>query len=124
VKRDTLQGMILNEVTKGAPLYTDQHASYWGLEKEFAHEIVNHMTEYMLDTYWDFADNECTLPTFVNACGRVSIVGRAEDPLAAVAFLGLMGKDMLLRIDKLQLPIKLSSSSGDFVASGAPSQLT
>jgi transposase-like protein len=47
LKRNTLQGMVLSEVSKGAKLYTDTQASYDGLSKEYVHEIVNHMTEYV-----------------------------------------------------------------------------
>jgi transposase-like protein len=47
LKRDTLQTMVLNEVTTGSKLYTDTQASYNGLAKQYAHEIVNHMEEYV-----------------------------------------------------------------------------
>jgi hypothetical protein len=37
----------LNEVEGGTKLYTDQQSSYDGLAKQYAHEVVNHMEEYV-----------------------------------------------------------------------------
>ena len=47
LKRDTLQGIVLNAVTEGTKFYTDQQAAYDGLDKHYIHEIVNHMEEYV-----------------------------------------------------------------------------
>jgi hypothetical protein len=47
LRRDTLQTIVLNEVTHGAKLYTDQAGAYDGLAKKYAHEVVNHMEEYV-----------------------------------------------------------------------------
>ena len=47
LRRDTLQAMVLSEVAPGAKLYTDTQASYDGLAKQYAHEVVNHMEEYV-----------------------------------------------------------------------------
>jgi transposase-like protein len=61
IKRDMLQSEILKQVTKGSPIFTDESMVYKGLaEKEFVHEIVNHMQEYVrgevhtncLENYW------------------------------------------------------------------------
>jgi transposase-like protein len=60
VKRETLQGMILDNVTPFAKVFTDQAGSYEGLNKKFVHKVVNHMQEYVkgqvhtqgLDNYW------------------------------------------------------------------------
>jgi transposase-like protein len=59
-RRDTLQTIVLDEVHHSARLYTDQAASYDGLAKMYAHEIVNHMEEYVngrvhtngLENFW------------------------------------------------------------------------
>jgi len=48
VKRETLQQEILDQVVKGAKIYTDQWSGYSGLSKEeFIHETVNHLQEYV-----------------------------------------------------------------------------
>jgi transposase-like protein len=60
VKRETLQNIILENVAPSAELYTDQAASYIGLEKEFIHEVVDHSREYVrgqvhtngLENFW------------------------------------------------------------------------
>jgi transposase-like protein len=46
-KRETLQRQILNEVFPGSKVYTDQHTGYQGLEKKFAHAVVNHLERYV-----------------------------------------------------------------------------
>jgi transposase-like protein len=58
--RATLQGQIRKHVEPGAEVLTDELHSYWGLEKEFAHQIVNHAAEYVrghvhvngLENFW------------------------------------------------------------------------
>jgi transposase-like protein len=49
VKRETLQNVILNHIEGGATIYTDQFNAYDRLPaaKEFIHETVNHMQEYV-----------------------------------------------------------------------------
>jgi transposase-like protein len=47
VKRETLQNMILENVTPFAKLYTDEHQGYGGLEKQFIHKVINHSQEYV-----------------------------------------------------------------------------
>jgi transposase-like protein len=43
LKAKTLQGIIRSEVEGEAHIMTDQHHSYWGLDKQFAsHETVDH----------------------------------------------------------------------------------
>jgi transposase-like protein len=46
-KRETLQAQILKEVFPGSKIYTDEHVGYMGLEKKFAHEVVNHLETYV-----------------------------------------------------------------------------
>ena len=46
-KRETLQNQILSEVFPGSKVYTDQAVGYEGLEKKFAHEVVNHLETYV-----------------------------------------------------------------------------
>jgi transposase-like protein len=47
LKRETLQNMILDNVTPFAKVYTDESILYEGLEKKFAHKVVNHTHEYV-----------------------------------------------------------------------------
>lgn len=48
VKRNTLQAAILDNVGFGATIHTDQWPGYDGLAaKQFVHETVNHMQEYV-----------------------------------------------------------------------------
>jgi transposase-like protein len=48
VKRETLQNAILNRIEGGSTVYTDGWVGYEGLAaKEFVHETVNHMEEYV-----------------------------------------------------------------------------
>jgi transposase-like protein len=46
-KRETLQTHILEEIFPGSKVYTDEHTGYMGLEKKFAHEVVNHLETYL-----------------------------------------------------------------------------
>jgi transposase-like protein len=60
LKRETLQNMILDNVTPFAKFYTDESILYEGLEKKFAHKVVNHTQEYVrgqvhtqgIDNFW------------------------------------------------------------------------
>jgi hypothetical protein len=42
-----LQSQILQEVFPGSKVYTDDATGYMGLEKKFAHEVVNHLETYV-----------------------------------------------------------------------------
>jgi transposase-like protein len=47
-RRDTLQNMILDGVRKDSTVYTDEAQAYYKLaEKQFVHDTVNHMEEYV-----------------------------------------------------------------------------
>jgi transposase-like protein len=47
-RRDTLQNMILDGVHKDSTVYTDEAQGYYKLaEKQFVHDTVNHMEEYV-----------------------------------------------------------------------------
>ena len=60
VKRETLQNMILDNVTPFAKVYTDEAVQYDRLNKKFVHKVVNHMQEYVkgqvhtqgIENYW------------------------------------------------------------------------
>ncbi|MFZ0302323.1 MAG: IS1595 family transposase [Terracidiphilus sp.] len=60
LKRETLQNMILDNVTPFAKFYTDESIFYEGLEKKFVHKVVNHTHEYVrgqvhtqgIDNFW------------------------------------------------------------------------
>lgn len=47
-RRDTLQNMILENVSKKSTIHTDEAQGYYKLaEKDFVHETVNHLDEYV-----------------------------------------------------------------------------
>jgi transposase-like protein len=46
-KRKTLQEHVKAHVASGAELFTDELASYTGLDKEYVHQFVNHAEEYV-----------------------------------------------------------------------------
>ncbi len=46
-KRKTLQGEIRANVEAGAEVFTDELASYLGLDEDYVHEFVNHAEEYV-----------------------------------------------------------------------------
>lgn len=46
-KRGTLQEEVRANVEPGSAVYTDELASYLGLDKEYVHEFVNHAEEYV-----------------------------------------------------------------------------
>jgi transposase-like protein len=60
VKRETLQNEILNNVEFGSKLYTDNAIAYNELASTYAHDFVNHATEYVkgrvhtngLENFW------------------------------------------------------------------------
>jgi hypothetical protein len=44
--RPTLQGHIKEHVATGSEIMTDELHSYYGLENEYAHQVINHAYEY------------------------------------------------------------------------------
>lgn len=46
-KRETLQAEVRANVAPGSKLFTDEWLAYRGLDREFAHGIVNHAEEYV-----------------------------------------------------------------------------
>ncbi len=46
-KRKTLQEHVKAHVTSGAELFTDELASYTGLDSDYVHKFVNHAEEYV-----------------------------------------------------------------------------
>jgi transposase-like protein len=47
IKRETLQAQILQHVSPGATVFTDEAVAYNDLAKHFSHEVVNHLREYV-----------------------------------------------------------------------------
>lgn len=45
--RETIHAEVRESVYKGSKLYTDELASYTGLEPDYVHEFVNHAEEYV-----------------------------------------------------------------------------
>jgi transposase-like protein len=58
--RKTLQALVTDNVEYGSYLSTDDCHSYWGLDKEYIHQIVDHAKEYVngqvhtngLENFW------------------------------------------------------------------------
>jgi transposase-like protein len=46
-KREVLQKAILDNVTPFAKVFTDEHAGYQGIERNYIHKVVNHSVEYV-----------------------------------------------------------------------------
>src|SRR5712692_3632668 len=46
-KKKTLQEQVRAHVVSGAELFTDELASYTGLDKDYVHQFVNHAEEYV-----------------------------------------------------------------------------
>jgi transposase-like protein len=59
-ERHTLHALVKDNVECGSQLSTDDFHSYWGLDKEYAHGIVDHAKEYVngqvhtngLENFW------------------------------------------------------------------------
>jgi transposase-like protein len=59
-ERQTLHALVRDNVESGSQLSTDDCHSYWGLDKEYAHGIVDHAKEYVngqvhtngLENFW------------------------------------------------------------------------
>jgi len=59
-KKNTLQAHVKAHVTAGAEVFTDELASYTGLDKEYVHQFVNHAERYVegnvhtngLENFW------------------------------------------------------------------------
>jgi len=47
VRRDVLQTEILDNLIHGSKVFTDAHKGYKGLAKDFVHETVSHINEYV-----------------------------------------------------------------------------
>ncbi|MGC2639835.1 MAG: IS1595 family transposase [Acidobacteriaceae bacterium] len=47
VRRETLQNEILRQIEKGSTIYTDNASTFDSLEKEYIHDTVNHVYEYV-----------------------------------------------------------------------------
>ena len=46
-KKNVLQPEVKNRVEVGGSLYTDDSPSYYGLDKEYDHQIINHLEKYV-----------------------------------------------------------------------------
>jgi transposase-like protein len=48
IKRETLQNLIINNVTKGAEVHTDELPTYkFAMADQYVHEVINHSVEYV-----------------------------------------------------------------------------
>jgi len=46
-KKDVLQPEVKGRVQPGSSVYTDDSPSYYELEKEYDHQIINHLEKYV-----------------------------------------------------------------------------
>ncbi len=61
-KRDTLQEEVRANVEAGSELFTDELASYTGLDKDYVHDFVNHAEEYVEgNVHTNGIENFCSL---------------------------------------------------------------
>jgi len=57
---ETLLGHVRSSVEDGAAVYTDEWKAYWGLNEQYAHQIINHAEKYVdgrvhtngLENFW------------------------------------------------------------------------
>jgi len=72
-KRKTEQGEVQANVEPGAEVFTDDLASYHGLDAEYVHEVINHAEAYVrgkvhtnsLENYWSLF-KRCVNGTWVS----------------------------------------------------------
>jgi transposase-like protein len=48
-KKDTMQENITPHVEPGSQVYSDENGFYWRMDDRYAHEIVNHAEQYVVD---------------------------------------------------------------------------
>ncbi|MGA9633060.1 MAG: IS1595 family transposase, partial [Candidatus Acidiferrales bacterium] len=46
-KQATVQQIVRHYVEPGSEIHTDEHAGYQGLDKDYIHEVINHMEAYV-----------------------------------------------------------------------------
>jgi len=59
-EKATLEPIVKENVRKGSNVYTDELVSYWGLDEQYAHQIINHAESYVeglvhtngLENFW------------------------------------------------------------------------
>jgi len=67
-KRETLQAEVLNNVKKGATVFSDENTSYDHLHKRFVHDVVVHTREYVrgnvhtngIENFWSLLKRSLT----------------------------------------------------------------
>ena len=72
-KKDTLQKEVRENVESGSEVFTDQLASYEGLNKEYVHETINHAVQYVrgnvhtncMENFWSLL-KRCVRGTWVS----------------------------------------------------------
>jgi transposase-like protein len=72
-ERDTLQKEVRANVAAGSQVFTDELASYTGLDKDYVHQFVNHAEEYVrgnvhtngIENYWSLL-KRCVKGTYVS----------------------------------------------------------
>ena len=45
--KETLHGFVRENVRRGASVYTDELLSYYGLDSDYTHQVINHAEEYV-----------------------------------------------------------------------------
>jgi transposase-like protein len=67
-ERPTLQGHVRTHVEAGAEIMTDELHSYWGLESDYVHNVINHAFEYAkgqihtngMENFWSLVKRQLT----------------------------------------------------------------
>jgi transposase-like protein len=65
-ERPTLQGHVRTHIEAGSEIMTDELHSYWGLESDYAHKVINHAFEYAkghihtngMENFWSLVKRE------------------------------------------------------------------
>jgi transposase-like protein len=47
-KRNTIQPFVKEHVDAGSEVHSDEHAHVWRMDEEYRHNVVNHLTEYVV----------------------------------------------------------------------------
>ena len=66
--KKTLHGKIADHVEPGTEVMTDELVSYWGLEENYTHNVINHAEEYVrgtvhtngMENYWSLVKRALT----------------------------------------------------------------
>jgi transposase-like protein len=119
IKRNTLQEEILKQVHHGSKLYTDESTSYQGMAKEYTHEFVNHLNQYVngrvhtngIENFWSLLKRGLN-GTYVAV--EPFVVHPCNLPFADNAGINVLGKDRQIPGKSLQF-VQVSRNEGQML---------